>query len=370
MDCVPQKKSRGQTVIDYSKKIDLNFVGSFPQDTDYVYEPTKPIVYYDASGNPRPLEVLPTFAPFVDLKPDVHEVDDQLAVPSCTANAGTSAPEWILKYDHRPLSLSRLFNYWVSRNIINELPGQIGSSVRSAIRAIKHFGVPAETTWPYIPAQVDTRPTEEAFSEASTRVIQRYEIIKPVQLVWWTREQKRDNLVLQIKSALNEGIPVVFSCNLNDLWYSVSGPWQEHQYTYPADGHPTVGGHAMVIIGYDDASGRFLIENSWGSQWGDGGFGGMPYDALYNSMREFFIVRCFDGTYLNDPLQAQWDWIQKMYLGFYGRPADLGGMLYWRERLINEGFGAIVEAFMTSPEAAGLYTPERMAEANRQTRKG
>ena len=125
----------------------------------------------------------------------------------------------------------------------------------------------------------------------------------------------------------------------------------------------------MDKIGYDDNCLRWLDENSWGIPWGDGGFGGMPYDALYNSMREFFVVRGFDGIYIGDPLQAQWDWVQKMYLGFYGRHADLGGMIYWRDRLIAEGFGNIVKAFMTSPEAQLLYTPERMKEANQATRK-
>jgi hypothetical protein len=354
--------------MDYASMLDKDFVGSFPQDTDYIYQPTNPIVWYEPNGNPHPVDPLPTFAPFVDLKPDVFEVDDQSTLPSCTGNTVVTAAELTLKRDERPLSLSWLFPYWVGRNLIDELPGQKGSSVRTAVRAGKHFGLCAATLWPYNPAMEDVRPSDAAFTEAMTRRVQRYEIIKPIYLITWTPEQKKANLILQIKSALNEGIPVLFSCLLNDLWFGVTGPWQGQQYVFPAPDHPTIGAHAMLIIGYDDTSQRFLIENSWGPSWGDGGFGGMPYDALYNSMREFFVIRGFDGIYINDPLQKEWDWIQKMYLGFYGRPADLGGMIYWRDRLIKEGFGAIVEAFMTSPEASAIYD-SKLTEANRITRR-
>ena len=32
------------------------------------------------------------------------------------------------------------------------------------------------------------------------------------------------------------------------------------------------GGHAIAIVGYL-ASGRFIVRNSWGTGWGDRGFG-------------------------------------------------------------------------------------------------
>jgi len=54
-----------------------------------------------------------------------------------------------------------------------------------------------------------------------------------------------------------------------------------------------VGGHAVVAVGYDDnmkikntnpgdveTTGAFLIRNSWGTRWGDGGYGWLPYDYV------------------------------------------------------------------------------------------
>jgi C1A family cysteine protease len=36
----------------------------------------------------------------------------------------------------------------------------------------------------------------------------------------------------------------------------------------------------MAVVGYDDARRRFLIRNSMGASWGDGGYGSVPYEYL------------------------------------------------------------------------------------------
>ena len=33
-----------------------------------------------------------------------------------------------------------------------------------------------------------------------------------------------------------------------------------------------IGGHAVMAVGYDDASSTFIVRNSWGPGWGDGGY--------------------------------------------------------------------------------------------------
>ena len=44
-----------------------------------------------------------------------------------------------------------------------------------------------------------------------------------------------------------------------------------------------LGGHAVLCVGYNDATSRFVIRNSWGMQWGQKGYFTMPYEYLTNA---------------------------------------------------------------------------------------
>ena len=43
-----------------------------------------------------------------------------------------------------------------------------------------------------------------------------------------------------------------------------------------------MGGHAVLAVGYDDATSRFIVRNSWGDGWGLAGYFTIPYDYLTN----------------------------------------------------------------------------------------
>jgi C1A family cysteine protease len=43
-----------------------------------------------------------------------------------------------------------------------------------------------------------------------------------------------------------------------------------------------LGGHAVVVVGYDDSQSRFIVRNSWGTAWGLAGYFLMPYAYLTN----------------------------------------------------------------------------------------
>src|SRR5207245_2290508 len=53
---------------------------------------------------------------------------------------------------------------------------------------------------------------------------------------------------------------------------------------YQSDLRDPVGGHAFTIIGYDDNAQTLHIMNSWGTQWGKGGFWDISYEVIQSAL--------------------------------------------------------------------------------------
>ena len=53
-----------------------------------------------------------------------------------------------------------------------------------------------------------------------------------------------------------------------------------------------LGGHAVAIVGYNDATGKFIARNSWGTSWGDHGYFYMPYQVIQDTTMsdDFWII--------------------------------------------------------------------------------
>ena len=58
------------------------------------------------------------------------------------------------------------------------------------------------------------------------------------------------------------------------------------------------GGHALCIMGYDDSKNLFKFKNSWGSAWGDGGYGYLTYDY----MKQYCVDAWSDTDLIENPL--------------------------------------------------------------------
>mgnify|MGYP002146578935 CR=1 FL=1 len=49
-----------------------------------------------------------------------------------------------------------------------------------------------------------------------------------------------------------------------------------------APGEERLGGHAVMLVGYEDMDSRFIVRNSWGMKWGADGHFTMPYAYITN----------------------------------------------------------------------------------------
>ncbi|MGR5989509.1 C1 family peptidase [Bacillus paranthracis] len=50
------------------------------------------------------------------------------------------------------------------------------------------------------------------------------------------------------------------------------------------------GGHALVVVGYDETNERFIIRNSWGTKFGDQGYIYMDYQTLLDMSNSIAYV--------------------------------------------------------------------------------
>ena len=54
-----------------------------------------------------------------------------------------------------------------------------------------------------------------------------------------------------------------------------------------------LGGHAVLIVGYNKNRNVFIVRNSWGTGWGDGGYFYMPFQVIQNTSMssDFWIIK-------------------------------------------------------------------------------
>ena len=66
----------------------------------------------------------------------------------------------------------------------------------------------------------------------------------------------------------------------------------------PKKNEQSIGGHAVVAVGYDDETKRFIVRNSWSNKWGQKGYFTMPYDYLLNEglADDFWTIRLVESN--------------------------------------------------------------------------
>ena len=262
------------TTINRRVKIRANqrygWVPDLPDARDFMY-----------SAPDKVLAKLPTK---VDLRPKFPPVYDQGQLGSCTANAIGAAFE----YDQMNQGLkdfmpSRLFIYWNERAIEGTTDTDSGAQIRDGIKSVAKLGVCTETTWPYDITKFTEKPSTDAYSEGEKHQVLVYRRVM-------------GNLH-QMQGCLASGYPFVFGFSVYESFESPEVA-RTGVVPLPPRGEQLIGGHAVVAVGYDDASQRFIVRNSWGPDWGDKGYCTMPYGYLTDPQlaRDFWAVYTVESS--------------------------------------------------------------------------
>jgi C1A family cysteine protease len=95
-----------------------------------------------------------------------------------------------------------------------------------------------------------------------------------------------------MKACLAEGYPFVFGFTVYESFESEAVA-KSGKLNLPKKNEAQAGGHAVMAVGYQDSSKRFIIRNSWGPNWGLNGYFTMPYDYLLseNLSDDFWTIR-------------------------------------------------------------------------------
>lgn len=215
---------------------------------------------------PRLMESLPSS---VDLGGNCGPVFDQGQLGSCTGNAIAAAFQYDLKVQGCSIIFtpSRLFVYYNEREMEGTVYEDSGAEIRDGMKAVATFGVCDEALWPYNVDIFTTKPPPAAYSSASEHKAILY--------------QKVDQTEDGIRAALASGFPIVFGFNVFEAFESEEVA-QSGVLMPPFVGERPVGGHAVLAVGYQDDVRRIKVRNSWGPDWGMGGYFTMPYDYITN----------------------------------------------------------------------------------------
>ena len=201
---------------------------------------------------------------------------DQGYIGSCVACAVAGAIEYAMASrpndpnvsdfleEDRKFTPSRLFLYYGAREIIGLQKEDSGCHIRDCLKVAYHVGAPRETGWKYDEANFAKKPPKRQYKSAPYHKITTY------------RSVAVD--VQSIKNALYSGLPVIFGVAVfESFFWNATG-----DIPMPRTYEQMLGGHAMLIVGYDDTTRRFKFRNSWGTGWGRGGYGTIPYEYAGN----------------------------------------------------------------------------------------
>jgi C1A family cysteine protease len=241
------------------------WIPDVPDQRDHLY-----------AAPPRYLTELPAKADLTQRCPPVY---DQGNLGSCTANAIGGAIEFDrIKQSLSDFVPSRLFIYYNERVIEHTVREDAGAMIRDGIKSVAKEGAPDEHLWPYVIGKFRTRPSARAYADARKHPAVLYQRLTPV--------------VEQLRGCLAEGYPFAFGFSVYES-FERDAVAKSGRVPMPKRTEQMLGGHAVLAVGYEHARERFIVRNSWGTDWGLRGYFTMPYAYVLddNLCADFWTVK-------------------------------------------------------------------------------
>jgi hypothetical protein len=217
----------------------------------------------------------------VDLSAKFPTPGDQGQQSSCTAWATAYAMRSYYEGKRRNWNFSspgQIISPAYIYNKLHDFRGNCdtGTAISEALGVLKTDGAPTLSAYPYAENDCSRPPNPELVRIGSEFRISGWSAVD---------NKKLDDA----KGQLYRGNPVVFGMDVSDQFENLTG-----REIYDDTSSPRTGGHAMVLVGYSERRQAFKVMNSWGTEWGDGGFGWVSYRAVRQLSDLMFVMEVPD----------------------------------------------------------------------------
>jgi C1A family cysteine protease len=234
----------------------------------------------------------------IDLRKDCSVPRAQGNIGSCTAFATTSMFDFVRRKNSMvSWQPSPLFTYYATRKAVDPVLTDSGATVRDALKSAARDGVSMERVWPYVIEKYNEHPPEEAWNIAEKHQALEYLRINDYDKNEWL-------------NCLNDGYPFVFGINLYESFFD---PIMQLMGGFMIDpdrwNEKIVGAHCMMAVGYiKNYNGKkyVIVQNSWGTNWGDKGYCYIPLTYMMsNDTFDFWTIRLTETSdeYASDPVE-------------------------------------------------------------------
>jgi ribosomal protein S18 acetylase RimI-like enzyme len=179
---------------------------------------------------------------------------------------------------------SAQYAYIRGRQLEGTFPGdrRTGIWVVTVMRIGHGWGFVPEQFWPY-----DTSIWPPAEPAGLDSIARKYRL---------NTYYRRVRTVPECKAVLLE-MPVIAAVTIDENWYNaVQGRIPQLQMPYVS-----TGSHSVLLVGYDDQKREFIFQNSWGVNWGDKGFGYLPYEVFRETCIEAWAHRLGENANWSQP---------------------------------------------------------------------
>lgn len=168
--------------------------------------------------------------------------------------------------------------------------GEPPLSLRMAWKTIQRIGVLAESLWPAEPGCQPLEPDAFAYGAASHYPELRY-----------VRLDHRDRTGAETLDSVRSCLAAGFLCSFGIPLGSTAG--EAGEIAFPTAFDDLQGGQALLAVGYDDRRrirsdrGCLLVRGGWGRDWGEEGYGWLPYAYVREKLAlDFWTI--FDPAWL------------------------------------------------------------------------